>query len=128
MLAQKTHMPSKITFTGRLNKEEVREYYSKAHAVIVPSDLPETFSKAGADGLQYGTIPICADVGGISSWLSHNKNGVLVEPNSVDSLSTALNKLAEGKYQKIINHILLQVIYHPLMSTSQDWLKQFILN
>ena len=121
-------MPSKITFTGG-RKEEVREYYYKAHAVIVPSDLPETFSKAGADGLQYGTLPICADVGGISSWLSHNKNGVLVEPNSVDSLSTALNKLAEGKYQKIINHISSSPSNLPSVDEHiTNWLKQFILN
>ena len=80
-------MKSTISFEGRLDKDSVVEFYKKSSAVIVPSTLPETFSKAGADGLRYGTLPICFDVGGISSWLKHEKNGVLVEKNTPEKLA-----------------------------------------
>ena len=78
-LALNTSMKSKIKFIGAVGHNELSDLYKSSRAVIVPSTLPETFSKAGADALHFGTLPICADVGGISSWLNHGKNGVLFE-------------------------------------------------
>ena len=104
-LAKKNSSASTIEFLGNISHDKLAHYYKESKAVIVPSTLPETFSKAGADGLHFGTLPICADVGGISSWLKPEKNGVLFQGGSIEDLSKCLCNLAEKKYDHIIEKI-----------------------
>lgn len=104
-LAQSTPMKSKVEFVGKVGQTELAKYYQQSKAVIVASTLPETFSKAGADALHFGTLPICSEVGGISSWLSEGKNGVFFKSGSASELTKALNNLFEKKYDHIIEKI-----------------------
>jgi len=104
-LAQSTPMKTEIEFVGKVSQAKLAEYYQQSKAVIVPSTLPETFSKAGADGLHFGTLPICSEVGGISSWLNEGKNGVFFKSGSIKELTKVLNNLYEKKYDHIIDKI-----------------------
>ena len=71
----------------------------------MPSTFPETFSKVGIDGSTFGSLPICSNVGAISSWLSANQNGVLFESGNISELSAILKKLENGAYDNINPHV-----------------------
>ena len=104
-LARTSHSKSIINFIGNIDHDSLQQYYKIAKAVIVPSTLPETFSKAAADGLHFGTLPICADVGGISSWLKNYTNGVLFKGGSAKDLAEKLTQLAKGELDPVIDKI-----------------------
>lgn len=91
----------RVKFLGRIPKEKLHDYYKEVKAHIVPSTFPETFSKVGIDGLSFGSIPICSNVGAVSSWLKHNKNGYLFPSGNSQELAELITKLEKGKLQPI---------------------------
>ncbi len=90
-----------VIFLGRINKNELKSYFQKVKAHVVPSTFPETFSKVGIDGAILGSIPICSDVGAVSSWLKNKKNGLTFKSGDITSLSEILIGLEQNKFEHL---------------------------
>lgn len=71
--------------------EDVESYYSQADLVIVPSRWQEPFGLIGIEAFSRKVPVVGFDVGGISEWLHHKKNGYLVKKRSYEGLVEALN-------------------------------------
>ena len=87
------------TFTGEIaDQAQLSALYAKAHALVLTSSS-EGFPMVVMEAMAHGAVPISTDVGGISSHVKHNFNGLLIPPRSeeevVDSLVASLTRLAE---------------------------------
>lgn len=103
-LAKSLGIKKQVQFLGRISSKELTRYYKKVKAHIVPSTFPETFSKVGIDGAVHGSLPICSEVGAISSWLSDGQNGLLFKSGDIENLSEILKDLNDGHYDRITPH------------------------
>ncbi|WP_108063251.1 glycosyltransferase family 4 protein [Poseidonibacter lekithochrous] len=103
----------RVTFVGKLNHEELMEYYKRAYCLVVPSRAPETFNLVGIEAQKVGLPVIATAVGGVSQWLKHDLNGLLVSPNDIKDLQEKINLLIEDKklHQRICFNVLKTSIY-----------------
>jgi len=72
--------------------EELRLHYSAADAVWHPTRA-DTSSMVGLEALSCGTPVIAASVGGVPEIVRDGENGLLIEPDSPDSLVEATRRL-----------------------------------
>ena len=69
------------TFTGWQTGPARFDALPRADLLAVPSTWPEPFGLVGLEAAAYGVPAIAFDVGGISEWLRHGVNGLLVPAN-----------------------------------------------
>ncbi len=80
-------------FAGRISN--VQDYYALFNIFVLPT-LSEGLGITVLEAM-YSELPIIASsVGGIPEWLTHDKNGILVPPDNVFALRTALQYLLEN--------------------------------
>jgi glycosyltransferase involved in cell wall biosynthesis len=92
-IIKKHNQESKVEFLGFLTQEEMFPYLQNASCVVVPSMWPEPFSLVGVDSIRRGIPVVGFDSGGISEWLHHRKNGILVPWNERTKLANAVEEL-----------------------------------
>ncbi len=81
----------KAIFKGRVGDPELRDYYSKAKVLVLPSKSDkESFGMTLLEANASGTAAIGTKVGGIPYYIRDRKNGLLCEPD-VHSLANALS-------------------------------------
>jgi glycosyltransferase involved in cell wall biosynthesis len=68
---------SRITFLGALPFERLRELYSHAVAVVVPSLCYETFGQVVAEAFSFETPVIARDIGALSELVTMSGGGLL---------------------------------------------------
>ncbi|MGB3608563.1 glycosyltransferase [Psychroserpens sp.] len=105
-------------FHGMLSRSKVHAIYAKAHAILLPSKS-EGFPKVIAEALNYGCLPIVANVSSIGQVITDGKNGFLLEknsPNEVHNQLLRLLSLTSKAYRLLIhnNHVSPEIFsyYH----------------
>jgi glycosyltransferase involved in cell wall biosynthesis len=98
-ISKQLQLERKVDFLGYLTQEEMLPYLQKASCIVVPSMWPDPFPIVGVDCIRRGIPVVGFASGGISEWLHHGKNGLLVPWNDRKGLALALEEL-------IINRIL----------------------
>ncbi len=96
-------LKNRIVFRGF--QPDVIPYLLKADALIMPSrteGLPMSLIEATTAGLPV----IASRVGGIPEVITHNRNGLLVEPDRPDQLAKAIEKLHQNRLQ--YSHICIE--------------------
>ena len=89
------------TFTGWQAGAARFDALPRADLLAVPSTWPEPFGLVGLEAAAFGVPAIAFDVGGISEWLHHGVNGVLVKANPpraaalADALADAFARRSE---------------------------------
>jgi glycosyltransferase involved in cell wall biosynthesis len=83
------------TFPGWVQAEAKTELLQRAWLLAVPSVWPEPFGLTGLEAAVYGVPAIGFDVGGLSEWLKHEKNGLLAPEVTALALAEALQRLVE---------------------------------
>jgi glycosyltransferase involved in cell wall biosynthesis len=85
-----------VRFEGKVSEQMLIEYYLGCDAFILPSlweGMPLTVLEAAA-----AEMPIIAsDVGGISSLFTHEESALIIKPEDVDALASAMLKLMEDE-------------------------------
>lgn len=66
------------SFTGWVDPEQRARLFARSRLVAVPSVWPEPFGLVGLEAAPFGVPAVAFDVGGISTWLSDQVNGLLV--------------------------------------------------
>ena len=101
--ARRVHVSDRITFAGRIPHDEIETVYSAADAFILASRVhvdqrtglrdAETMGRVLCEANAAGLSVLAARSGGIPSVIEHEDNGLLFEPDDVESLSEQLYKL-----------------------------------
>ena len=91
-LTGKYQLKSKIHFLGRLSAEEMKEEYLKCHTFVCASVL-ENSPNSVAEAMLLGVPVVCADVGGVSSMVTDNSEGLLFEKGNAEQLAEAVIKI-----------------------------------
>jgi glycosyltransferase involved in cell wall biosynthesis len=92
-LANKLNLKDRIKFKGWVRHEEIYMTYLEADIVIVPSIWDEPFGLVGIEAMICGKPVISFHVGGVSEWLYHELNGLIVENQSPQGIAAAINHL-----------------------------------
>ncbi len=90
-------LENKINLYGLHNKielvgwtDQVEKYYQSCDLVIVPSRWQEPFGLIGIEAFSRKKAVVAFNVGGISDWLKHEENGILVKKHTPEALAKAL--------------------------------------
>jgi glycosyltransferase involved in cell wall biosynthesis len=94
---KKWGLQDRISLAGTVPHSEVGNYYRHSAFLIFPSLFPETFGMAGAEAMSAGLPVIAYDAGGVSDWLVHGQNGLLVKRGDIPGLTWAIRKLLEDR-------------------------------
>jgi glycosyltransferase involved in cell wall biosynthesis len=86
-------LPSNIEFFGFLKGDALNEFYLNSRIIVVPSKWYEGFPNVILRGFMLGRPIITTNIGAMQSIVETGKDGILVEPGSVDDLSNAIADL-----------------------------------
>ena len=89
---------SKCDFKGALPQSEVLETYGKSDLFILPSRIDETGDRDGlpnviVEAQSQGMAVISTNISGIPELIQNDSNGILIQPDKVDDLASAIEKL-----------------------------------
>lgn len=76
-------------FTGRINSSQVSKYLNKSEFAIFPS-IYENFPLVGLEAMACGTVVIASNTG-FSEYITHEKDGFILDFNDFDKLFSILN-------------------------------------
>jgi D-inositol-3-phosphate glycosyltransferase len=91
-LAEEQGVLSKVTFTGRRNRNVLKYYYSAAD-IFITTPWYEPFGITPLEAMACGTPVIGADVGGIKFSVKDGKTGYLIPPKDPQALAAKVNHL-----------------------------------
>lgn len=83
---------SRVHFHGAVSDEALNRFYYDCDLFVAPS-LFESFGLVYLEAMQYGKAVVGCNVAGIPEIVSHEVDGLLVEPNNASSLANALSRL-----------------------------------
>ena len=90
-LAAKLGIADKVEFTGWQN--DISKFWEKADIAVFPSRWQEPFGLTGIEAFAHEVPVIGFDVGGVTEWLYHGKNGLVVPSKDVTTLYVELECL-----------------------------------
>ncbi|MFP3316442.1 MAG: glycosyltransferase family 4 protein [Caldivirga sp.] len=115
----KRRIPSRVIFTGAVNRDELRVLYSNAHLFVLPS-LAEAFPMVLLEAMASGIPPIGSTAGGIPDVITDGVNGLLFKKGDWKDLAmrmltlindeTLRNKLATKARETAVKKYSWQVI------------------
>lgn len=115
-LVQKYDLRYQVIFTGAIPDETPVKalYYQLAHIFITVSTKPEGFGISYLEAAACKTAIIASKFGGSSEAVKDGENGILIDPNNLEEIKSAIIKLATN------------VPFWTKMSKSgESWVKQF---
>jgi glycosyltransferase involved in cell wall biosynthesis len=91
-LAQDLSMQDHVSFVGSKTNEELADYYSACDLYVMPSKN-EGFGLVYLEAMAFGKPVIASNTGAPTEFISHERHGLLVDPDSVDDVANALVRL-----------------------------------
>ncbi|MDI3503997.1 MAG: hypothetical protein PWP64_933 [Candidatus Cloacimonadota bacterium] len=92
-LCIKLGLMQKVEFAGWVSDLEAE--YQNSDIVVVPSRWQEPFALVGLEAFSHAKAVVAFDVGGITQWLKHRQNGILVPEGDVIGLAASLQLLID---------------------------------
>jgi D-inositol-3-phosphate glycosyltransferase len=99
-LSSKLDINNKIFFAGRLEQEELPQYYSAADLLALPS-YHESFGLVALEALACGTPVIATEVGAMDSAISQGKTGCVVADSKPSAFARAIREFVSKPPGKI---------------------------
>ena len=88
-LARTLGLESVVTFAGWVDAERLRDYYSAADVLVLPS-ISEPLARTMLDAMACATFVIATSVGGSGDVIAHGRNGLLLSPRDVGTWRDAI--------------------------------------
>ncbi len=85
-----------VTFHGKVTQDKLIKYYDQSDIMLVPSLWQEPFGLVVAEAMARGLPVIASNVGGPAEMITHEGNGLLVEPGDEQALATAITRLVDN--------------------------------
>ena len=89
-VSQLTSHDSRVTFHSYVTEGQLRDLYSKASLLVVPSIWFEPFGLVIIESFSFGTPVLASAIGAIPELVKDGYNGILFKPGDVKSLSLAM--------------------------------------
>ena len=86
------HLSDRVTFTGRIPRDEIVKYYDKSECFILISS-GEVFGLVYLEAMSRGCITIAGKREGMEGIIEHGVNGYLCEPGDVNELAAILKQI-----------------------------------
>jgi spore coat protein SA len=84
-----------IVFTGFLPHEQLRGVYAQADVVVIPSTWQEPFGLVGLEAMSAQRCVIASRVGGLPELITHERTGLLVQPDDVPALAEVMSRVVQ---------------------------------
>ncbi|GAC1385649.1 MAG: hypothetical protein NVSMB33_14860 [Ktedonobacteraceae bacterium] len=85
-----------VTFHGKISQDELIRYYDCSDIMLVPSIWQEPFGLVVVEAMARRLPVIASNVGGPTEILTHERNGLLIEPGDERALALAIKHLLEN--------------------------------
>ena len=85
-----------VTFHGKVPQDELIGYYDRSDIMLVPSLWQEPFGLVIAEAMARGLPVIASNIGGPAEILTHELDGLLIEPGDGQALASAIKQLLEN--------------------------------
>lgn len=102
-LARELEIEDRVKFLGRISEEELAAENAHAYAFVMPSRISlkpsegEGFGFVYLEAGIYGVPSIAANGGGSTETVLDSTTGLLVEPDSLDSLTAGIRRLLDNE-------------------------------
>lgn len=113
-LVKQLDIENKVTFSGKLERQQIAELYREADIMINASTVDNTPNSI-IEALASGVIVISSNVGGIPFLVENHKHAILVEKNTPDFFAIALK-----------NIMVDEQLQNTLVQNGSSLVKQFI--
>jgi glycosyltransferase involved in cell wall biosynthesis len=97
-LVKKLGLGRRVTFTGKLSAEALREEYRSARVTVVPS-LYEGFGLPAAEAMACGTPVVATTAGALPEVVGEEGAGLLVPPRDPQALAQGIRQILEDREQ-----------------------------
>jgi glycosyltransferase involved in cell wall biosynthesis len=99
-LVQKLGLTARVNFSGKVSPEALRQLYTSAEAVILPS-LYEGFGLPAAEAMACGIPVVATRVGALPEVVGNEGAGILVPPRDPQALAQAIQEvLGDEEHRK----------------------------
>lgn len=95
-LVREKGLQEKVTFLGRIPREETAPYYQEASLFVLPS-LNEGMSNAMLEALASGLPLVATPTGGTAELVTEGVNGAIVPEKSAQALADAIEPFLQNK-------------------------------
>ncbi len=99
-LSSQLDINDKIFFAGRLEQDELAQYYSAADLLAVPS-YHESFGLVALEALACGTPVVAFEVGAMDSVISQGKTGCVVADSKPSAFARAIRNIVSKPHGEI---------------------------
>jgi glycosyltransferase involved in cell wall biosynthesis len=89
-----------VTFLGKITQDELIRYYDCSDILLVPSLWQEPFGLVIAEAMARSLPVIASNIGGPAEILTHDVNGLLVEPGDERALASAILQLSQDTQKR----------------------------
>ncbi len=86
---ERAGLVASVFLTGYLSQVELAELYRKAILTVSPTEHDGTPNSL-LEAMACGCLPICGDLPSIREWITHEVNGLLIDPGDSDALACAI--------------------------------------
>jgi len=96
-----------IIFTGYLSDKDrvlATQLYRRADIVAIPSTMSEGIPLSALEAMSAGAVVIASNLGGIPTVIKNMKNGILIQPRSVNALVKAIETVLFN--EKLANRLI----------------------
>jgi glycosyltransferase involved in cell wall biosynthesis len=124
MLREKYKHQENMIFTGPVFGAQKDELFRNSNMLVAPSIVPESFGIVIAEAFSFGLPVIASRVGAYPEIVREGETGFLVEPGSVEELSSALIRICEKKGQ--ISRMSKKCLVEANKYTSEKFLTDYL--
>lgn len=97
-LARERKMEKSVVFLGGISDEELASAYQESSLHILPSiDRSEAYGLVTLEAGLHGIPSIATNLPGVRTLVEQNETGLIVEPNNVRALQTAIEQFLQNK-------------------------------
>lgn len=89
-LAKNEGLNQYVKFIGWKNKNEINDYYKKAHFILLPSTASEGWPKVLSEAMAFGVIPLASTVSSIPQLIDKFKSGHAISAEDPNAYIAAL--------------------------------------
>jgi len=95
-IMKEKHIENKIVFVGHVEERLMVSYYQNARFFVMPS-IFEPFGMTTQEAMASGIPVIASRFGGIKTVLTHEKDGLLIDPKDEDEFAGTMIRLLKDK-------------------------------